>query len=187
MALSGSSDRSPEVHEYSYDEGVAEVISRVEKLLEHKDAIVVAVGGWGAHVGKTQITTDLLRSQDGLYSPEHNVAWLYMKNFDYWDFEEIAHNMVITRMLRPNIAKYVLIVEQAQVCRIENDRLSTRINAEFYKGLEKIRGLLQIPIDKIDLLISICRPDKMFHDSGEPSTMNEVFIVNERAKDKVLR
>ena len=184
MSLSNHPEHSPEVREYSYDEGVAEVVSRISTLFETKDAIFVAVNGQDQHVGKTRITMDLLHRKDALHSPD--IIWLYIKNFDSWDIEGVIRNAMYARHLQPSARKYILIMEQAEIYRRNDTPFHQRNNDNFHEKVRTIGELINLPLRETDLLISICRPDRKFHDAQDPSSMNEILIVNEKAVDKIL-
>jgi len=78
------SEDAPELKEYSFETGVDEIMRRIERLLEEKSGVVIAVSGSSKNVGKTFLSSRILgglleRGISYAWEPDLNTLWLQVQ------------------------------------------------------------------------------------------------------------
>ena len=161
-----------ETKEYNFAEGLKELEKRITEKLAEKDFIVVAFNATGINVGKSFISSKVARDLRAGGIPSLVCGDLSV--IDDWE-------KVFLHDLENSDQKKGVIILEAQFgdfSTYQNDR--DKLRKIFDEEVKNKIGQ-ELSVDKIDILVGLCRPDKPFHTEnvkGRPVMPLADFIIN---------
>ncbi len=183
--MSEPGEPKPEgTREYSFEEGVQEVLRRIEEKLKEKDVVVVAFNSTGSpNVGKTSLSGRLRND-------------LFSRNIFSYDAEQVDYEHL--KMVNPNLdpnkstGRYTAIAHTLEEQAVTGGKLVILFSTEgaifnreiLNSHLVEIAQAFGIrEIKEIDILILLDRPDRR----ASKGYIGDVHICNELAVDKYLK
>lgn len=164
-----------EKQEYTFDEGIKEIIRRVRNLLNSQDYVVIALNAEGISVGKTYLSNKIVAMmiQEGIASikPSTDSA------MERW-LTDFKYNQQCSK--HKNKGVVVLEARATNMTCLPEDLMQIR---EFYdQSLEIEASKLNLPLQKIDLWVAIYRPDQPFYLKPGKKIFGDIIIRNEQAR-----
>ncbi len=160
------------VHEFDFESGVSESVSRIIGILERQPKVVVAFSASSSNVGKTTLAKKIA---NGLYDRG-------IKSRSYIGVEEVYDR-------GPEDGDSVFIFQQMHLGTVNSmvvDRTKDIYNDKVSEAL-KSKG---IDVSGIDFWIGIYSPDKPFASdiilNSNSKPLADILIRNDLAKDKTI-
>jgi hypothetical protein len=155
--------------EYNFDEGLQEILKRVEALLSHQDYVVVGINAIGADVGKTYLKNSIAG-----YFLNNGIIAVAFNNPDQFDLENL-------RFYQSRFTtKKVVIVFESFASFYGNDEEVNALRKFHNIEVAYAGDQFNVPITHVDVWVGLCRPDRPFPGNSGA----DVVICNEKAVDK---
>jgi len=169
MALGIVPDDVDALHEYTFEDGKNEILSRAQQLLQQKDYITIMIHGNGTDVGKSHLSNTLSRELN-----QAGVTIMWVNDID--EFGDPA------KWVPP--PKCAIIFGASKFGGVvPNDRKAKyreTINETFKKEAEK-KGL---PLSSVDIKVAIHSPEKPFDIPAGCSLAADIVILNQQSRKK---
>ena len=161
-----------ETKEYNFAEGLKELERRIAEKLAEKDFVVVAFNATGINVGKSFVSSQLARDLRASGVPSLVCGDLSV--IDGWT-EVFLHD------LKNSDRKKGVIILEAQFGNLSTYQKDVgKLRKVFDEEIKNKIGQ-ELSVDKIDILVGLCRPDKPFNTEdvkGRPALPFADFIIN---------
>lgn len=159
-------EKNAEKKEYTAAEGIDKAVNDIESLLRSKDYVAVTVTGSNIDVGKTFISTGIIR---GLYS----------RGFSIYAATDIDSLSIKPCFLESPKKGHVIVFRAEYEVLLPGEEGKKMQDYQLEKKMQEF-GL---PISKVDLRVYVYRPDKPFSETADLNHA-DILIRNEGAKDK---
>lgn len=164
--------------EYNFESGIKAAMERIQSLLAEKDVVLVGINGSDTNVGKTRVGAELSKLLNENQIPNIRVGGI--------DIIKQNEHKVLSMLAESDQPRGVIIFTAQMSGSYTEDQL-TKLKQSFDDDAKEAASRSGLPFDKVDLMISIYRPDKPFVSADEninTKPIGDIIIRNEKAIDK---
>ena len=170
-------DVTRDTKEYSFEEGVAEAVTRIKEVLKDRDFACVSVTGSGIMVGKTTTSAAIHKGLKRAGVETRPIGDSSIISKVCFSEDSPKHVIVLEAEWIPYPgSNFTTLEKRRSPAGIKDAKRiqDTKLAAKFKK--------IGVPIEKIDLRVFVYRPDQPFED--DETNCADIIIRNELAKDR---